>query len=193
MDSQNIQNVPDPLVHKHLRYFCDLFPNQRWIDTFLMYNRRIRTVGDYEGDLIPPRLIARMKKMTKLFDYLIILTPYHDVAGKDWTDLNWLRSIDPYVVGFSQGVPLIFVLGRFSDSGIFPLYSELIADTIDFLRKNFNKLEGFNKVNNPYWYNPGASRSFTLLGTRLIDHTKELLKAFDKGILFDWLRGQELD
>ncbi len=189
-----LERATDPLVHPNLTYFCDQVPNDRWVDTFLMYNRRMRTLPDYKGDLIPPRIVARMRKMAGLFDYLVIMTPYHDVAGKDWQDVQWLRSIDPYVVGFSKGVPLMFVLGRFSDSGTFPLYSELVADTIAFLRTNIDKLNGFGRAASPYWYRPGRPNFYmqgNALGGHLVRHTKQLLNAFDAGNLFDWLRGED--
>lgn len=195
----------DPLVHSNLKYFCDQVPSQRWVDTFLMFNRRMRTLPDYKGDLIPPRIVARMRKMAGLFDYLVIMTPYHDVAGQDWQDVKWLRSIDPYVVGFTKGVPLMFILGRFSDSGTFPLFNELVADTIAFLRANVDKLKGFNgprgeEIRNPFWhFAPGVKQSSSYnsscfngpLGDHLIGHTKQLLGAFDQGNLFDWLRGDD--
>lgn len=189
--AQEIRNNPDPYVHAHLKYFCDLVPNRRWSDTFLMYNRRMRTLVDYKGDIIPPKIVARMRKMAELFDFLVIMTPYHDVAGQDWSNIQWMRSIDPYVIGVTKGIPLMFMLGRFSDSGTFPLYSELVADTIAFLRANKDKLAGFNQVQSPYWYEAGnvaANPCVQQLGTRLIRHTEELLAAFDAGNLFDWLR-----
>lgn len=198
----------DPFVHQKLRTICDMIPNQRWIDTFLMFNRRMRTLADYEGDIIPPKIIARMRKMAPLFDHLVIMTPYHDVAGGDWNNIDWLRSIDPYVVGFLKDIPLMFVVGRFSDSGVFPLHSELLADTISFLRQNIQQLQGFNAVSNPYWYRsegrrpyegrsagssgrqPATSHCVENLGNHLIHHTEELLAAFYEGNLFDWLRGE---
>lgn len=193
-DSQKIASESDPHVHQNLSFFCDQFPNQRWADTFLMFNRRIRTLSDYRGDIIPLRIFERMKNLSQYFDYLTIMTPYHDVAGKDWEDIKWLRSIDPYVVGFIKGVPMMFVLGRFSDSGVFPLHSELVADTINFLKQNKQKLAGFNLVSNPYWYaSETGSRTLgvTNLGTHLQRHVDKLLKSFEEGYLFDWLRGSD--
>lgn len=193
-EAVEIKRSNDPRVHPNLQHMCSLVPTDRWADTFLMYNRRMRTLNEYKGDLIPPRIVARMRKMAPLFDYMVIMTPYHDVAGQDWQNVQWLRSIDPYVVGFLKNIPLMFVIGRFSDSGTFPLYSELVADTIAFLRANIEKLRGFDGVDQPYWYRqgyPGGCLSGKQLGTRLIKHTRELLAAFDQGNLFDWLRGDE--
>ena len=126
----------------------------------------------------------------ELFDFIVIATPYHEKAGQDWQDLEWLHLIDPYVLGFKVGIPFFFVLARFSDTGTFPLYNEMIADTIGFLQANMEKLRGFNQVNNPYWYHPDQSAtSVQQLGTILIKHTHELIDHFEKGDLFDWLRG----
>ena len=190
-ESKALQRAEDPEVHPKIAEICELVPGQRWADTFQMYNRRLRTLADYEGDIIPPRIVARMRKLAPLFDHLVIMTPYHDVVGRDWTDAKWLRSIDPYVVGFLKGIPFMFVVGRFSDSGIFPLHSELVADTIAFLRENVLKLRGFNRVK-PYWFRADGARSHVghdRHGDYLIEHTRELLGAFDRDELFDWLRG----
>ncbi len=192
--AMDIKRSNDPVVHPNLKHMCSLVPTDRWADTFLMYNRRMRTLNEYRGDIIPPRIIARMRKMAGLFDHLVIMTPYHDVAGQDWENVSWLRSIDPYVVGFLKGIPLMFVVGRFSDSGTFPLYSELVGDTIAFLRANVEKLRGFNGVDRPYWYrqkDPQGVLMGNKLGNHLVAHTNQLLKAFDQGNLFDWLRGED--
>ena len=131
-----------------------------------------------------------MRKAVELFDYVVIATPYHDEAGKDWEDLDWLRSIDPYVLGFKKGIPYFFVLARFSDAGTFPLFNELVADTIEFLRARKDRLAGFDQVDRPYWYTPGKAESFCVsqLGSVLQGRVDELLAAFEAGNLFDWLR-----
>jgi hypothetical protein len=134
----------DPIVSLQGKYMCDLIPNKHWVDTYLMFNCRTRTLADYSGDIIPPAITKRIKEMSGLFDHLVIMTPYHDVAGADWEDLEWQRMIDPYVIGFVTGVPFMFMIGRFSDSGVFPLHSEMVADTISFLKQNRLKLHGFN-------------------------------------------------
>ncbi len=195
VDSERDWNSNDPEVNSTVRYFCDLFPNQRWFDTFQMFNRRIRGLSQYKGDIIPPHVTRRMKEATALFDYVAIMTPYHDVAGRDWQDLKWLRSIDPYLVGFKKGIPYFFVLGRFSDSGTFPLHNELVADTIAFLKANSEKLSGFNAVRQAYWYQGTSEKDMWdrdshtgTLGTHLRSFAKDLLGAFDRGTLFDWIR-----
>ena len=184
----------DPSVHESTKYFCNMVPTQRWADTFQMYNRRVRGLQDYCGDLIPPHVMERMRLLAPHFDHLVIMTPYHDVASADWNDVAWMRSIDPYVVGFTHGVPFMFVVARFSDSGVFPLYHELLGGTIEFLRSNLEALKGFNKADKPFWAGPkfeGFMPSSPKAGNYLMAHTQELIAAFDEGRLFGWLREED--
>lgn len=204
------QDVSTTFVHPRTQFFCDLFPgNVRWAHVYQMYNGRVRPLTRYKGDIIPLPIVRLIAEAKTLFDSVVIATPYHDLAGTDWDEIRWVRSVDPYVLGFQNGCSHFFVLGRFSDSGIFPLHAELVADTIAFLRQNIRKLEGFNRIENPRWHlfgkvmrkdgtleDPGANpwssnlvNGFTL-GNHLIACTKELLRAFDAGKLFDWLRGE---
>lgn len=192
----------DPEVSASAKYFCDLVDGQNWTDTFLIFNRRLRTVKLYEGDIIPPHITRVMREASAVFDYVVIMTPYHDVAGREWQDEKWLRAIDPYVVGFKKGLPTFFLLGRFSDTGLFPLHSELVADTVGYLRANKDNLMAFNPDTNggklrsyPYWLwrddNSCLAANTDLVGTHLVRRTEQLLAAFDAGNLFDWLRGKE--
>lgn len=186
-------NSADPLPHRLVYEFCGHFPNERWADVFQMFNRRVRTLSRYKGDIIPPRITKLIRSCRELVDTVVIATPYHDIAGKDWEDLEWLRSIDPYVLGFKKGFPFFFVLGRYSDSGVFPLYHEMVADTIEFLRANKAKLAGFDKVTNPYWFRPSAPEgSIPQLGSVLRQRVDELLSVFEDGRLFSWLRGEDV-
>jgi len=187
-------NINDPGIHERITYFCDLFRNQVWCDTFQLFNRRVRTLRQYRGELIPPAVARRMREASGLFDHLIIATPYHDEAGRDWQDIEWLRAIDPYVLGFKNGIPFFFVLARFSDSGTFPLFNELIADTMEFLKTNIEKLDGFSEITRPYWYHTGGNQRSVCLedpaGDYLKDHVQEILTHFEEGTLFNWLRGE---
>lgn len=192
---QETNRQDDPLAHPFTMYFCNQFQSQRWRDTFQLYNRRLRSLQDYGGegfDLIPPFVARRLKWATQAFDVVVIATPYHDIAAKDWQDANWLRSIDPYVLGFKKGIPYFFILARFSDSGTFPLYHQLVGDTIEYLRRNIDRLRGFNQVVRPYWYK-GVSPQDTISdpGEYLQRHVRGLLRAFDQGKLFDWLRMED--
>src|SRR3989344_1484319 len=151
-DAEIKWNDADPRPHPKVTAIVDLIAGLRWADTFQMFNRRMRTLDRYQGDIIPAHIARRMVWARLLFDHVVIATPYHDVAGKDWEDLEWLRSIDPYIIGFKNGVPFFFILGRFSDSGTFPLFNEMLADTMNFLRLNISKLAGFNLAPRPYWH-----------------------------------------
>ncbi|MBI4022075.1 MAG: hypothetical protein HY372_01865, partial [Candidatus Andersenbacteria bacterium] len=148
----------------------------------------------YKGEVIPPQVARRMRKAVELFDYVVIATPYHDQAGKDWESIEWLRAIDPYVLGFKKGIPFFFVLARFSDAGTFPLFNELVADTVEFLRARKEKLNGFNQINNPYWCHSDKQKgcSESPFGNYLKRHVNQLLAAFEAGNLFDWLRQEEV-
>lgn len=120
---------------------------------------------------------------------------HHDKAGKDWEDIEWLRAIDPYILGFKKGIPFFFVLARFSDAGTFPLFNELVADTIEFLRTRKEKLNGFNRVETPYWCRADKGQVMStfnsLFGDYLKEHVDQLLSVFKEGNLFDWLRGDK--
>ncbi len=188
------QDHEDPNVLQVTRFFCNLLPqNERWADLFQMFNRRGRDLSMYVGDTIPTHIVRVIREARTVFTHVVIMTPYHDVAGKDWQDETWLRSIDPYVVGFMEGVPYAFILGRFSDTGIFPLHSELVADTMAYLAANKGSLKNFNSTEHggvmhlhAYW----AGRESHLLGDLLIERVDELLAAFEAGKAFDWLRDE---
>lgn len=194
----------DPMVSKNVQFICSLYPdNPRFAHFFQMFNRRLRGMNNYLGEIIPAKLMRVIAEAKKTFDYVVICTPYHDVAGRDWQDLKWLRAIDPYVIGFKKGLPCFFVLGRFSDQGIFPHLNELVADTICFLQANRDKLAGFNITDQPYWLDIcGSSEEYNTgngcyrgerhkdqrLGDFLMNFTDQLITAFQQGVLFDWLR-----
>jgi hypothetical protein len=185
----------DPEPQKEIRYFCDLFPNMAWAHTYQMFNRRMRSLKMYNGDKVPPFVARRLRKAVEAFDYVVIATPYHKEAGKDWEDIAWLQMIDPYVLGFKKDIPFFFVLARFSDSGTFPLYPEMVADTVEFLKANKQRLSGFDRVNNPYWYQPRGigGAGYPNLGRHLQTHTDDLIRHFGEGDLFDWLRGDSVE
>ncbi len=198
------------LVPPRIRAFCSIFPNQNWVDMLLMFNRRPRTHQMYAGDQIPLSVLRRVREMLPHFDHVVIMTPYHDVAGRDWQRLSTLRNPDPYIIGVKVGVPYFFILARFSDSGTFPAHHELIADTMKFLDNNKDKLRGFNSTPGLEWlgYDPinpsrtvgdissmngmGVGRANSL-GDHLIKTAEEALLAFEQGKLFDWLRGAKLE
>ncbi|MFH1632135.1 MAG: hypothetical protein ABIA47_03940 [bacterium] len=83
----------------------------------------------------------------------------------------------------------MFFLGRWSDSGLFPLIGEMVADTISFLRTNKERLEGFGQ--SPYWHTPDGSANGSLLhaGDVLQGRAREMIRHFEAGTLFNYLRG----
>lgn len=188
-------------LHPHLMYFCDLVRGQRWADTFLIFNYGVRSFEEYDGDNIPPRTLQRLRHFSNIFDYLVMMTPYLDQAGQYWDALEALPQRDPYVIGFIKGFSYMFVVDRFSDSGIFPALCEMVANTIDFLGKNQKKLAGFDKLS---WGSPwfatsaqGQGRAVNIadkpMGQHLQNHTKRLLTVFNEDSeqnLFDWLKGR---
>ena len=192
----------DPDVPAGVKYICDLFPgNARFAHAFQMWNRRLRPLSVYQGEIIPPLLMKVIGEAREIFDYVVIITPYHDVAGCDWQDLEWIRAIDPYVIGFKKGLPVLFVLGRFSDQGVYPHLNELVADTMQFLNANRDKLAGFNGTTSPYWLVPNTRGGYTTsfqrsshdglnLGDFLMRHVDRMQQAYQAGKLFDWLRGE---
>lgn len=210
--SRSLWEASDPQTHSSTMWFCDRFESTAWCDVFQMFNRRFRTLKRYRGDMIPPNVMRTIRAAREVFDWVVIMTPYHDVAGRDWEDLEWIRSIDPYVVGFKRGIESMFVLARFSDTGVFPLHSELVGDTIQFLRQNRSKLAGFDTGRSWFWYSNAAhyngkrqyvhgktcvwrfrtkmgSQPSVKLGAHLMTVVDDLLLAFEAGKLFDWLRG----
>ncbi|MBI4256999.1 hypothetical protein HY626_03025 [Candidatus Uhrbacteria bacterium] len=195
VDQPNTWDDSDPRPDQAVRDFAGLFGTQEWAHLFQMFNRRTRPFSRYEGDMIPDHIVTIIERVGTFFDYLVIATPYHDVAGREWEDPAWRTLIDPYLVGFKKGVPYLFFLGRWSDTGVFPLVGEMIADTIGYLKVNKAKLAGFGSL--PFWHfsdpshpdRQGHSNSFKDAGSRLQTFVDELIRHFEAGTLFPFLRG----
>lgn len=178
--------------------FWKLFPNDHWVDTFSLFNYRFRPLAIYRGEIIPPAATRRMDLARHLFDHVVIATPYHDVAASEWEAFAWQRALDPYVIGFKEGLPFFMVLARFSDSGTFPLFHELVGDTIEFLKSWQPRIEAVLQREGDRsmsWAAPDRTQyawniSGYDMGKRLRGRLAELAKAFESGKLFDWLRGE---
>lgn len=100
----------------------------------------------------------------------------------------------------------MFLLGRWSGTGLFPLVLDMVADTIDHLRLNADRLSGFPA--DIEWYqgqytgtrtDPWLFRLEQESNTPsavsppnkiLVPFAIEVVKAFDEGRLFDFLRGE---
>jgi len=195
----NNKSANDPLPDHVVKFFSDCVGTRNFAWLYQMYNRRTRRFNAFNGhgrDLMPPSLIKILKQAKEVFDYVAIITPYHDIASTEWADPNWQRSLDPFLVGFSRNVPLMFILGRWSGTGLFPLFLDMVVDTIAHLKSHKHLLTNFHE---PYWYmgdtECGAnaiisSRSADGDGHQLVHFTNKLLKAYKNGKIFDFLREQ---
>ncbi len=189
----HIQDTRDTHPDNFVRYMVDLLGTEWLADWYQIWNRRSRPFSAYRGDVIPQALLDVMQRAVPVFDYLVIATPYHDVASMEWADPAWQRMIDPYLLGFSKYLRgFFFFLGRWSDTGIFPLAAEMTAHTMAYLRTHLGLLDKFN---NPYWACPGGINKSVFLtynndsrkGTDIIKSAQEALQAYDEGRLFPWI------
>lgn len=179
---------PDPYPDDFVQYMAKRLGSQRLADWFQMWNRRSRPFSDYKGDVIPNGLLGVMSEAVQVFDYVAIATPYHDVASKEWTDPSWKRLIDPYLLGFSEKIPsFFFFLGRWSNTGIFPLAAEMMAHTMGYLKEHREQLAGFGL--NPYWaiLELQGNGIFDDAGNRLQSRANEALIAFEEQRFYAWL------
>lgn len=172
-------------------YFCKEVGTRNFASLYQIYNLRNRPFGAFSGrDIIPPALLQIMQSGRQVFDHLVIATPYHDQASKEWVNPTWVRNIDPFLLGFMSGLPYIFVLGRWSGTGLFPLFLDMIADTINHLRINKKMLANFSERVD--WHN--GTLIFPLRvcnsqsGKTLPQFAEGLIAAFDEGRLFEFLR-----
>lgn len=191
------QKDDDPDIAKSTKFFCDCVGSIEYSWFFQIYNRRTRPLSTFKGkDIMPPALVKVMNEAKQIFDYIAIMTPYHDIASREWSDPNWLRSIDPLMVGFIKDLPSqVFVLGRWSMTGIFPLLLDSIADTAIHIKMNKHLLSNFRA--NTWWYR--GQRDGIILTQKgkennnvLLPFANELLGAYDRGLLFEFLRGENL-
>lgn len=156
--------------------------SSRWAYLFRMFNGRPRALGEYHGDIIPPHILEAIARARKIFDAVVIATPYHDVVSRDWAmGGNWSRLVDPFLIGFMVGMPYMCFLGRWSDSGVFPLMPEMVADTIAFMKTKRAQIKNLRGMRSRL-----DNRELT--GGELLEMTDTLIEAFDKGTLFDFIR-----
>lgn len=149
-------------------------PGQAFFHLFNMPGRQddasissLRTLADYAGENPPVELLQRITEARAVFDHIGIATSYLDQVLKETR-----RGVDPYVFGLIRGLPIVVILGRYSDSGLFPLLPELIGHTMEFLRTRTEEIR-------------------QALGFRDVPtDIKNTLQAFDAGKLFPYLRGE---
>jgi hypothetical protein len=147
-----------------VRYFCDLVASDRFAYLFQLYNYKPRSFREFGGrDIMPVPIMHLVEKIKEFFDYLVIATPYHDMASEEWriwerssaraVGGRWIRNIDPFLFGFLKQIPeLMFFIGRWSGTGLFPLVSDMIADTIDHIGKHKDLLVNIKRSGSKPWY-----------------------------------------
>lgn len=191
----DLARVEDPSPDHAISFFSDCIGSREYAWFYQLYNRRTRPLSQFKGkDIMPPSIVRVMKQAKEIFDYVAIMTPYHDVASKEWSDPNWLRNIDPIMVGFLRGLPHMFVLGRWSGTGIFPMLLDCIADTANHITINKHLLKNF--MYNSYWYKglTNGMLSTDNDGESVLNkYAGKLLLAYERGILFSFLRGELKD
>jgi hypothetical protein len=190
-DAQVAYNVKNPSPHPAIRYICSLLLPQQFKDFFQMFNMRVRTAEIYQGDTVPAEVSVTIEKAYRFFDVIVIATPYHDFAGKDWGEFQGTSPMDPLILGFNKELPSVFfLLDRFSDSGLYPSYDELVATTIHFIKTYKDLLQS---ICGRIWIKKdGEEKDYTgaRLGIRLSHVAEALLTAFRHKKLSAWLRGE---
>lgn len=202
---EDSQRLDDPKTSKLVECLARGVGTRRFAWFLQLYNRRYRGLDSLgkqrvTRDVMPPRTLKLLKDGKGVFDYLVVLTPYVDQASREWADEHWLSLIDPYLIGVIEGLPFVFVLDRWSGTGLFPLLPDMVADTMEHLRTHKSLLKKFRS--NTFWYwavdrptGPQADGMLQANGSERKENTvlepfaDELLAAFDAGTLFDFLRG----
>lgn len=184
-----------PKRHPEISWICQHIGHERFYHAYQIFNRRMRSLKTFDGrDIIPPNLMGILEAAKKTFDIVAILTPYHDVAMRDWNNADkWARNVDPYIIGMLDGLDFIFVLGRFSATGLFPNVTSMVADTMICLEQHKETLARFSPE--LLWYGPDGSNLLKPHqdhrgNSTLVEFAEEMLAAYEAGILFDWLRGE---
>jgi len=187
------QPVRRPSVWKNpkVTHFCDLMPTQNFANLFQLYNRQPMSFEEFDGsrDLMPPAVADLIADMKSRFDFMVIATPYHDLATKEWRNPSWQRNIDPFLFGFLKSMPdVMFFLARWSGAPFFPMITDMMADTISHIRSSHHLIQrwdtGWREV--PWYVHNSPMKAVS--GRALIKHTEDLLQNYQRGELFDWLR-----
>lgn len=189
------------------RMLCDWIGTREYAWFYQIYNKRPRPLSSFGGrDIMPRPLLNIYNQAKETFDYLAFFTPYHDLAGQEWMAEGWARNRDPFMIGFMRDMDHMFVLGRWISHGLFPLVCDMIADTMSHLRLHKSHLKNFN-VESAWYF--GTNRSslsshFGWLGGKAVNlkngnmgnellepFANEVLQAYEKGRLFQYLRGEK--
>ena len=178
------------------KYFSALIGSWNFSCFFQIYNLKSREFSQFAGkDIIPGHVLETIEWARYSFDHLVIATPYLDLPTEEWLNKKGmmeqeerdrlererLRSIDPFLLGFVRDVPYVFLLERWSGTGLFPLIPEMIANTMDHLRQYSGLLRYINKL-------PVSLSSDGDISKFLPRFAEDTVKAFKRGNLFDFLR-----
>lgn len=185
--------LDDASYNPFVSFFCEQMPTKNFAWLYQIYNRRVRPMSEFSGrDIMPLPMVKIMDEAKKTFDFLVIATPYHDVASREWADPKWQRNVDPFLIGFMRDLPFMFLLGRWSQTGLFPLVCEMVADTMEHLRLNKERLLRL-PAGLQWWSNDGSPGfGFLADGQQLVGYANRLIAAYEAGQIFDFLRGAEL-
>ncbi|HLC49375.1 MAG TPA: hypothetical protein VJI96_03260 [Candidatus Andersenbacteria bacterium] len=193
-----------PKNNPRVTHFCDIAGTTEFANVFQMYNRTPRRIDEFSGrDVMPLPFAELIQKTRQTFDFLVIATPYHDLASTEWAT-GWQRNVDPFLFGFLKHMPeYMFFLGRWSGSGLFPKIEEMIADTMDHIRHNRLLLGNFQSFTPWYMWRTGVNPEHDIPhspdrffgGHRpeehlLIQFADTLLKNYEQGRVFNFLRGE---
>ena len=102
---------------------------------------------------------------------------------------------DPLLLGFMKDVPYIFLLGRWSGTGIFPGIQELIAGTMEHLethRDALSNIRGDTPWHHSKWACLHKSGGIIKMNHVLVPFAEQVLDAFGSGKLFSLLRDTDI-
>lgn len=180
----------DPRPSDFTKLICDMVGSHNFAWFYQMYNRRDRSISDFKGpDPIPNDYLELRPQLLEHIDLEVITTPYHGIASQEWADPSWQAGIDPIALAIHSDIPFFTIYKRWSGNGIFPLLADLMADTIDYLKKHKDGLRNF--VNTPYWYKGNNEERNCLHGAEheLPNFADRLIEQFEQGTVFQFLRG----
>lgn len=125
---------------------CKLFKSEKEAHVFQTYNCGVRPLDSFDGkEEIPIGIMEIMAEAMNVFDFLVVTTPYRDLASKYWDE--GLREprvwVDPEVFGFMNDKPFLIRLGRWSSNGFLANKCDQIAETITHMHENFDHIQSF--------------------------------------------------
>jgi hypothetical protein len=193
MNSESNRGDVDARINPAARCLLNMHGKQRFADFFLIYNRRTRTMSEYDDkrDLTPPRVMQIMKKLKGVADFDFIAAPHHGKASHEWQDSFWLQNIDPAYCILIEGFPYIIKITEWSFTGLPTMAPQMIADTMHHLESHKNLLNNFRS--NTYWWQPrgGVNSCLHSCGQNgknaLVEFAEDLLEAYRQHHAFEWL------